>query len=212
MARKRPTASRPRRRTGVRTPKKTLLVFCEGERTEPEYLTALRNEPAVRETAAVDIRLAPEFAGSVPDTLVRRATEALQKADEEDGEIDEVWCVFDVEWPRNHPRLKEAVRDATAAGVRLAISNPCFEIWLTLHFQDQSAWLTTAAAVKLRRTHDKSVDKGLDGKLYMPRRSEAAARAAALKKRHHGNESVFPHDNPSSSMNDLLESVGGLAP
>jgi len=32
-------------------------VFCEGARTEPEYLDALRREPDVRNAAAVDIRI-----------------------------------------------------------------------------------------------------------------------------------------------------------
>jgi hypothetical protein len=34
------------RKVATRRIRKTLLVFCEGERTEPEYLRALRLEPA----------------------------------------------------------------------------------------------------------------------------------------------------------------------
>ena len=33
------------------------------------------------------------------------------------------------------------VASAGANGIRLAISNPCFELWLILHFQDHTAWL-----------------------------------------------------------------------
>ena len=46
-----------RRQVGVRTPKRTFLVFCEGEKTEPAYLKALKREPAVRDVASVDIRV-----------------------------------------------------------------------------------------------------------------------------------------------------------
>jgi RloB-like protein len=49
--------------------------------------------------------------------------------------------VFDVEWPRNHPGLEEAVKQAYANGIKLAVSNPCFESWLILHFQNHAAWL-----------------------------------------------------------------------
>jgi hypothetical protein len=58
------------------------------------------------------------------------AAEARSRAIEEEAEIDEFWCVFDVEWPRNHPGLLEAVQQAQANGIYLAISNPCFELWL----------------------------------------------------------------------------------
>lgn len=34
-----------KRRVGTRPPRKTLLVFCEGQQTEPAYLDALRREP-----------------------------------------------------------------------------------------------------------------------------------------------------------------------
>jgi hypothetical protein len=85
-----------KRRVGVRPPRKTLLVFCEGERTEPEYLEALRREPSVRETAAVDIRIDSGSAGFSPLGLVRKAVAARLKSLREEGEIDEFWCVFDI--------------------------------------------------------------------------------------------------------------------
>jgi hypothetical protein len=63
-----------KRKVATRRPRKTLVVFCEGERTEPEYLDAL---------------------------------------------IDEFWCVFDAEWPKNHPGLDEAIRQARTNGINL---------------------------------------------------------------------------------------------
>src|SRR5580693_9982740 len=121
-----------KRRVGIRRPRKTLLVFCEGERTEPEYLDALKRQPAVRDVAAVDLRVETGQGGSVPRTLVTMAATARSKALDEDSEIDEFWCVFDVEWPRNHPGLADAIQQARANGIQLAISNPCFELWLIL--------------------------------------------------------------------------------
>jgi hypothetical protein len=43
-----------KRRVAVRQPRKTILIFCEGERTEPESLDALKRQPWVHDTAAVD--------------------------------------------------------------------------------------------------------------------------------------------------------------
>ena len=127
-----------RRRVEFRTPRRTFLVFCEGTKTEPDYIEALRQEPAVRNSASV-IRIDKEASGAVPLTLVNAAAEARARSSQEQGEIDEVWCLFDVEWPQNHPGLPEAKTKAERGGVRLAISNPCFELWLALHFDDHTA-------------------------------------------------------------------------
>ncbi|MGH3940412.1 MAG: RloB family protein, partial [Pseudonocardiaceae bacterium] len=70
------------------------------------------------------------------------------------------WCVFDVEWPKNHPNLKQAIQLARDHNIRLAISNPCFELWLILHFEDQTAFLNTDEA----ETRSRKLD-GRSGKL-----------------------------------------------
>jgi hypothetical protein len=199
-----------RRRVAQLQPRKTLLVFCEGARTEPEYLDALRREPEIRNAAAVDIRIDRSSAGFKPLGLVRAAITAREKAKREEGEIDEFWCIFDVEWPHTHPGLREAVSLAAAHGIRLAISNPCFELWLALHFADQDAWLDNDGARRLRRGHDGQADKGLDADRYMPRRDAAAARAAKLDRRHAKNGTQMPDNNPSTGMHLLIASVRPL--
>jgi hypothetical protein len=183
------------------------VVYCEGERTEPEYLDALKRQPSVRDLAALDLRIETGQGGSVPRTLVAMATEARSRAIDEEAEIDEFWCVFDVEWPRNHPGVKEAVQQARTNGIKLAVSNPCFELWLILHFQDHTAWLDNNQARRLRRQLDGSADKGLDAARYMPHTANAACRAAELDRRHLHDGTVFPHDNPSSGMHRLLGAV-----
>lgn len=51
-------STRPlKRKVATRRPRKTLMVFCEGERTEPEYLDALKRQQSVRDVAAVDLRV-----------------------------------------------------------------------------------------------------------------------------------------------------------
>lgn len=195
-----------RRRVAVRAPKRTFLVFCEGEKTETDYLKALRREPAIREVASVDILIDEDTLGSDPVTLVRAAAKARERAGGKNGEIDEVWCIFDAEWP-NHPKLKEAVALARDLGIQIAVSNPCFELWLLLHFQDQTAWLDNIAAKRLLRKYDDRQDKGLNGAIYMPLRSEAADRACSLGDRHKGNGTGFPKNNPSSGMYRFLEAV-----
>jgi hypothetical protein len=209
MARRsRDADARPlRRRTGTRRPKKTLLVFCEGEKTEPQYLEALKRQPEIRDVAAVDLRIETGHGGAVPLTLVALAIDARNRAAAEEAEIDEFWCVFDVEWPRNHPGLSDAVRRARENEIHLAITNPCFELWLILHFNDHGAWLDNDAARRLRRGLDGSSDKSLEAAKYMPLVAAAARRAADLETRHQKNGAIFPDDNPSSGMHRLIASI-----
>lgn len=201
-----------KRRVGIRPPRKTLVIFCEGQRTEPEYLEALRRLPEVRDVAAVDLRIEAQRNGSVPLTLVRMAAKARERAEHEEGEVDEFWCVFDVEWPANHPGLREALALARQHGIEVAVSNPCFELWLALHFDAHERWLDTAKALKLRRSCDGQAGKGLDPAVYMPRRAAAAQRAAALDARHEKNGTGFPDNNPSSGMHRLIAATAAPLP
>lgn len=51
------------------------------------------------------------------------------------GCYDEVWCVIDVD----EFDIEPTVRLAKESGVRLAVSNPCFELWLFLHQEDYNS-------------------------------------------------------------------------
>lgn len=126
---------RPARRAAFRDPRPRILIVCEGEVTEPEYFTGLSawcKNPRVR------IQLEPG-AGD-PRRIVDRAKKLKQNAQseakrEKDENLlfEEVWAVFDVD---DHLHLQDARQNARDAQIELAISNPCFELWLLLHFRD----------------------------------------------------------------------------
>ena len=192
-----------RRRTDTRSPRRTFVILCEGTVTEPHYLDALKRLPEVREIASVKIEVDRDRSGAVPLTLVEAAIEVKKGNDE----IDEVWCLFDVEAPQPHPNLAQALARARDNGIETAVSNPCFEIWLVLHFDKCRAWLTTDAARRLRRDHDGSTGKEVAGELYMPLRKTAALHARDLSNNHADNGTSFPNDNPSSGVFRLLEAI-----
>src|SRR5262245_56638354 len=115
-----------KRRVETRPERRTFLVFCEGDRTEPDYLNGLKSLPEIRRDAAV--RLEIDTNHGVPLTLVKTAVDRKNRDSQTIvSAVDEYWCVFDVEWPMNHPNLDQAVKLAHQNGIRLAISNPCFE-------------------------------------------------------------------------------------
>ena len=93
MTQRRTRAKDLRRRTASRPERRTILVFCEGEASEPDYIHALKRLPTIRDNTAINIEIDPTQ--GVPLTLVERAVDRVGH-----DEIDECWCVFDVEWPR----------------------------------------------------------------------------------------------------------------
>jgi RloB-like protein len=180
--------------------RRTIVIFCEGINSEPDYINGVKQLPHVRANSAVKIEISREQGG--PLKLVEYA--AARSGDEE---VDQCWCVFDVEWPQNHPYLSEARELACEHNIRLAVSNPCFELWLILHLRDHRRFITTAAAETLSKQLDGRDGKHIDFEKYRDLRLTACGRAAALDERHSHDGTVFPHDNPSSGFYDLIQTL-----
>jgi hypothetical protein len=200
------------RRVGGQAIKKTVVVVCEGTRTEPQYLQWLGLQKDVAEVAAVRLIVERGSKGQVPLQLVQRAVDLKDRAAKENGEVDEVWCVFDVEWPErrqneHHPHLGEALQLALNNDVHVAISNPCFEVWLILHFRELAGFVNNGQARKMRQVCDGQESKNFDGLSYEGKHLDALRRAARLDAKHKGDGTEFPHNNPSSGMHLLLSSV-----
>lgn len=106
------------RRSGVREQHRTILILTNGERTEVDYFEGLRHEPWVTVTLRV------KFEGVAPNALTGKAAFLRDIND-----YDAVWVVCDVD----QFDVTSAGREAIAKDVGLALSNPCFEVWLILH-------------------------------------------------------------------------------
>lgn len=164
-----------RRRAPSRRVLPRILIVCEGTTTEPGYFEDLRQ----RYRRSVEVELSP---GGVPKTLVERAAEMKRDADakatkDENERYDEVWCVFDID---DHPKIDDAKQQARDNGIKLAISNPCFELWVLLHFQDQSAHISRAKLRTECRKHLPGYEKDLPTEKLDPHYDKAATRAQKL--------------------------------
>ena len=183
------------------------VILCEGELTEPGYLKAFARLANVRAVATLEIR----GLGREPCTLVKEALK-LKRQERRQGSAStqhatQYWCVFDVEAPAQHPRLLDAVQAAHDNGIQVAVSNPCFELWLLLHHIDHESWLNSDECRKLRRTQDGSQGKTVDGAVYMQRLTEAMQRSARLDELHERAGREFPKNNPSSGVHRLLQAI-----
>ncbi len=59
-------------------------------------------------------------------------------------EFDETWIVFDTEHAKRQGRLKDGIRMAVEHGIQIAHSSPCFEFWLSLHYELKARPMTTS--------------------------------------------------------------------
>jgi len=193
-----------RRRGPVRDPLPLILVVCEGEVTEPQYVEGFRLAHG-----ATTVRVHVEAPGGDPRALVEAAArmrdEAARRARREGDQnlaYDEVWCVFDVD---EHARLESARALAGAENVELAVSNPCFELWLLLHLADQNAHVEVKRVSTLLRKHLPRYDKHVRFQDVASGYDDAVRRAEALDRRHaeRGTEGA----NPSTGIYRLTERI-----
>ena len=192
------------RRGPTRDPKLRILIVCEGQATEPEYFRAFQH-------AARNPRVHIELAGEtgVPMTVVevaiRLRDEAQREAKRQRDENlrwDAVWGVFDVD---EHPKLAEARKLAEEHSIELAVSNPCFELWALLHFQDQRAHIERHKVRAALQRRLPGYDKSLDFAKVHPGYAEAVRRARELA------AEAFKHDradrNPTTGVPRLTELI-----
>jgi hypothetical protein len=170
-------------------------VYCEGKVTERGYINDL-----ARHVRATSVTVASEHGD--PKYLVERAA-AQKKATKSADPKDSIWCVFDAD---DHLRLAEALKQAKDNGIPVALSNPCFELWVLLHYDDHRAYIERAALRAKVKTHLPKYDKAVPFAELHPSCDQASARAVALHDMHEGNGSVR-HENPSTSVWELVEAI-----
>jgi hypothetical protein len=113
-----------------------VLVVCGGY-SEDAYLRGLARQLDNR-SLELTLRVHP----AAPAQVVAYAR---RLADRAEAEFDEVWCVVDVD-----DFDVEAGRSTAARlKVRLVVSNPCFELWLLLHFEDYRGHLARCREAEL---------------------------------------------------------------
>ncbi|MBW2661022.1 MAG: RloB domain-containing protein [Deltaproteobacteria bacterium] len=100
------------------------VIATEGEETEKQYFSMFRNKRCqVKIIASLEGRSAPKY---VLEQLKKFKKEYQLKGD------DELWLMIDVDrWPERE--LAAVSSQSAQNNFFLAVSNPCFEIWLYLH-------------------------------------------------------------------------------
>lgn len=105
------------RRINQFKPRKTILIVCQGERTEPNYFSKFG-------TAWLTVKI--HKVGKDTKSVVDKAKE-LKK------DYEETWVVFDKD-DFEDCTFDQSIRSAITSNINVAYSNECFELWYVLHF------------------------------------------------------------------------------
>jgi hypothetical protein len=131
------------------------LIICEGTNTEPQYFKGFPLS-----TAEV---LTYGRGGESKMQLVEHAISNKPKY-----QSHEIWVVFDrdVNYGQEGQKadFNEAVTRANEAGIHVAYSNDCFELWLILHYQDVRSQLHRSQLYAILEKHLGVKDYAKEGK------------------------------------------------
>lgn len=179
-----------------------ILIATEGVNTEPQYFekfTALIRAKAVR---VVSVK--PVGVGRDPLSVVSEAKRIRDLEKRGGDSYDAVWCVVDVD---EHASLERACIEAGRLGIEIAISSPCFEIWLLWHFENRAAWVDASTLSKLLRKNGVTGKNMPDGFPYQkyPAAMGRASKCEAVKMKH---APPNPHSSIPKLISALLEAYG----
>jgi len=152
---------------------KLIVIATEGEKTEERYLRVFRRKRC-------HVKVIPSEGGkSSPKYIL----DNLDKIRAEFGfnEDDQFWLMIDVDtWKPKE--LAFVVREALSRDYKLAISNPCFECWLYLHFATpkRKAYTSEEITAELRSIMGGYNKAKLDGTAFVPYVQDALRRAKEL--------------------------------
>lgn len=180
----------------------TVLIVCEGEKTEVNYFNAFPKA-----------EVKPfEVVGTGKNTLsLVKEAERLKNAGHKEGKrYNQVWCVFDMDSFKAH--FSNAIFSAKAKGFEVAYSNEAFELWYLLHFSYHDTALSRQQyEEKLDNFLHKKYDKA-DPTMYQTLFDKQAKAIQNAEKLMTGYDSHNAHgNNPSTTVHKLVQRLNDLA-
>lgn len=189
-----------------------ILIVCEGRITETNYFHDIRISRKFSKDKMKII--GGDESGTDPRNIVKYAKEENKKLWKKNKfDYRSIWCVFDRD-EHNYENVRAAFDQAQANKFNVAFSNPCFEIWYLLHYQDQTSHIERDnVASELKKEgripeYEKNMKNIYD--IIKDRQDIAIKRAENLRKMHAGNGDDATA-NPSTSVDKLITFLNSIA-
>jgi hypothetical protein len=151
--------------------KKLFVIATEGAKTEPTYFKLFN-----RYGYAVAVKCIEGKDKSAPKHVLKSMRDHIEKNDLIEG--DEAWLVVDTDNWREADLKALHAWSTSEPSYGLAVSNPCFEYWLLLHFEEAKGAPDANECLHRLRKHMPHYDKGnLDVVALEPGIADAVGRA-----------------------------------
>lgn len=174
-----------------------VLIVCEGEKTEPDYFNEIRKRFRLQRS------LITVISAGEPASIVKVADRMERDAEREGNPIDSVWLVFDDD---GRPQIADILKQQSSRKKRsVAFSNPCFEIWCLLHFEERPGPFSDSQAVKKHLTsHIPEYEEGTPVYRHLLPNQEHAMVRAQRQRQFHKEVGNPETSNPSTSVDRLV--------
>lgn len=172
------------RKQGTRPPYSRVLIVAEGEKTEPQYFTEIRQQERL---PSAHVAIMNSAYGTEPRQIVDFAMNEFRKRD---GALDRVFVVFDRDEHRTYHEALKVCSGGTLTNderkrvkLEAIVSNPCFEFWLLLHFENVRELFHRDEIFEKLKRYLPSYEKACVGvyKATQDRLDDAEARAKLLR-------------------------------
>lgn len=186
------------RKLGHRRYRKLFIIATEGTKTEPQYFSLFNSlDPVVR------VHCLKGGLSSSPAHILQRMEQFLIQ--EELASSDEAWLVIDRD--RWTPQQLNQLHIWTSKSKKhnLALSNPKFEFWLLLHFEEGTGIRSAQDCNDRLERHLPGYDKGIATHAFTIDRIEIAVRRA--RQRDHPPCVDWPRAMGSTTVYRLVESI-----
>ncbi len=194
------------RKKGIKKELDRVIIACEGSKTERNYFQAIFNHLIQNRNISKTSLVLARHKSTHSEGVLNDLIEALKK----DTDFEHQWIVIDRD---EHESFSETLDKAKSKGVDVAYSNPSFEFWFLLHFEDYTTATHRHHLPDLLKKHLPYAKNSTT--VYnetLPRQKDAIERAKKIIANFtlDGRKLNPTIDNPSTTVYKLVEVLNEL--
>lgn len=183
---------------GERRYKKLFLIAAEGIKTEPIYFSIFSDDKSIVQVSCLKGR-----SDSSPPQVLKRMTDHLLSEGLKSS--DEAWLVVDKDQWTDEQLTQLHQWASHQDNYGFALSNPKFEYWLLLHFEEGTGIGSSRDCSERLKRWIPDYDKGFDTRKISQLQIEDAIRRA--KRRDHPPCDDWPKNLGQTTVYRLIENI-----